>query len=66
MPEEIDIQSDKPRVSDKTHEVEKLSNRACSSRILTTTCHSLQETQVQLPIPVRVTERSDNIPTRDW
>ncbi|KAH3803442.1 hypothetical protein DPMN_131703 [Dreissena polymorpha] len=62
VPEVIDNQCNKHRVSDKTHKVEKLSNRAFSLRVPTTTKHSSQ----QLPIPVRVTERSDDIPTGEW
>ncbi|KAH3824052.1 hypothetical protein DPMN_125880 [Dreissena polymorpha] len=53
-------------LSDKTHDVNKLSNHARSRRVPTTTEHSYQETSVQLPIPVRVTERSNDKATRDW
>jgi len=66
VPEAIDNQRDKPLVSDKTHDVDKLSNRASSRRVPTTREHSSRETSVQFPIPVRVTEQSDDMPTGDW
>ncbi|KAH3846120.1 hypothetical protein DPMN_088415 [Dreissena polymorpha] len=65
VPVVIDNQCNKPLVSDKTLDVVKPSNRACSRRVPTTTEHTSQVTSV-LPIPVRVTERSDDIPTGEW
>ncbi|KAH3824717.1 hypothetical protein DPMN_126570 [Dreissena polymorpha] len=66
VPVVIDNQCDKPLVTDITLDVVKPSNRACSCRVHTTTEDTSQVTSMQLPTPVRVTERSDDIPTGEW